>query len=78
MFLSCHLTGKDFDSEKAIIGVEIYTKGVWRIAVVARGFNGGLGELLKNYGGEIAEDSANNQNNKQNNNSNSSENLKDP
>ena len=75
--LELSLSGRDFDSEKAIIGIEIYKKGVWRIAVVARGFNGGLGELLKNYGGEIAEDSANNQNNKQNNNSNSSENLKD-
>lgn len=53
--LQLSLTGRDFQNEKAIIGIEIYNKSVWRIAAVARGFNGGLGDLLKSYGGEIAE-----------------------
>ena len=57
MKLELTLNGSDFQAEKAIIGLEIYKKDVWRIAVVARGFNGGLDALLKNYGGEVAEDS---------------------
>ena len=52
------LTGNDFRDEKAIISIEIYRKDVWRIAAVARGFNGGLGDLLRAYGGEEAEDDA--------------------
>ena len=46
------LGGKDFHSEKAIISVEVYKKDVWRFAAVASGFNGGLGDLLRAYGGE--------------------------
>ncbi len=46
------LTGKDFQQEKAIISLEIYRKDVWRFAAVASGFNGGLGDLLRAYGGE--------------------------
>ena len=46
------LSGKDFQAEKAIISIEIYRKDVWRFAAVARGFNGGLGDLLRSYGGE--------------------------
>ena len=49
------LSGKDFHSEKAIISIEIYRKDVWRFAAVASGFNGGLGDLLRSYGGEEAE-----------------------
>ena len=56
--LELSLSGRDFQNEKAIIGIEIYRKGVWRIAVVARGFNGGLGDLLKSFGGEMIEESA--------------------
>ncbi|NCB70390.1 MAG: hypothetical protein EOM45_01220 [Clostridia bacterium] len=48
------LGGKDFHSEKAIISVEVYKKDVWRFAAVASGFNGGLGDLLRAYGGEEA------------------------
>ena len=44
--------GQDFHSEKAIISIELYRKGVWRFAAVANGFNGGLGDLLRSYGGE--------------------------
>lgn len=46
------LHGSDFSNERAIIAIEIYRKQVWRIAAVARGFNGGLGDLLRAYGGE--------------------------
>jgi tellurium resistance protein TerD len=46
------LTGGDFHTEKAIIAIEIYKKDVWRFAAVASGFNGGLGDLLRAYGGE--------------------------
>ena len=48
------LSGSDFRQEKAIISIEIYRKDVWRIAAVASGFNGGLGDLLRAYGGEEA------------------------
>lgn len=54
--LSAVLSGQDFQNEKAIIGVEIYQKSEWRISFVARGFNGGLAELLKAYGGELADE----------------------
>ena len=53
--LEMNLSGRDFHSEKAIISVEIYKKDVWRIAAVASGFNGGLGDLLRAFGGEEIE-----------------------
>lgn len=47
--------GKDFAQEKALILCEIYEKdGIWRVSVVASGFNGGLGALLAHFGGEEA------------------------
>ena len=49
--ISLNLTGADFQKEKAIISLEIYKKDVWRFAAVARGFNGGLSDLLQAYGG---------------------------
>ncbi|MDE7098369.1 MAG: TerD family protein [Ruminococcus sp.] len=49
--LALQLSGKDFTKEKAIITVEIYRKEVWRINAVARGFFGGLSDLLRSYGG---------------------------
>ena len=52
--LETELHGSDFQNEKAIIGIEIYRKTVWRISLVARGFNGGLGDLLRSFGGEEA------------------------
>ncbi len=45
------LIGLDFKQEKAIISVEIYRKGEWRISAVANGFNGGLSALLAHFGG---------------------------
>lgn len=49
--LRMDLSGNDFKSEKAIIGIEIYRKDEWRISAVASGFNGGLSALLTAYGG---------------------------
>lgn len=51
------LSGSDFNSEKAIISIELYRKNEWRIASVANGFNGGLSALLAAFGGtEILSD----------------------
>lgn len=50
--INLQLSGTDFQQEKAIITVEIYRKDTWRINAVARGFNGGLGDLLRAFGGE--------------------------
>ncbi|MBR1657342.1 MAG: TerD family protein [Synergistaceae bacterium] len=52
--MTMRLSGNDFENERAIISVEIYRKGDWRISAVASGFNGGLSELLRHYGGEEA------------------------
>ena len=56
--LNLNLRGTDFSQEKAIITVEIYRKDTWRINAIARGFNGGLGDLLRNYGGEEETDAS--------------------
>ena len=48
------LAGSDFAEEKAIISLEMYIKGEWRYCAVAQGFNGGLSDLLEEYGGEEA------------------------
>jgi len=50
--ISMKLSGSDFKREKAIISIELYRKGSWRISAVANGFNGGLSALLKYFGGE--------------------------
>ena len=45
--------GHHFQKEKAIILMEVYRRdGLWRIAVVGKGFNGGLSALLAHFGGE--------------------------
>ena len=49
-------SGQDFAAERALMVAEIYRKeGVWRIAAVGQGFNGGLDALVKHFGGEVAE-----------------------
>jgi stress response protein SCP2 len=53
-----NMTGSDFQNQKAIIAVEIYKKEQWRVSAVAAGFNGGLPDLLRRYGGEVAADEA--------------------
>ena len=53
------LAGTDFAEEKAIISFEVYQKNGWRYSAVARGFNGGLGDLQRSYGGEEISDTPN-------------------
>ncbi len=52
--LELSLSGAAFQNETAIISMELYRKDVWRFSMTASGFNGGLGDLLRNYGGEEA------------------------
>lgn len=52
-------TGADFHAERALMVAEIYRKdGVWRLAAVGQGFNGGLDALVAHFGGEVAAPSA--------------------
>ena len=50
--LRLSLQGTDFRAERAIVLFEIYRKGEWRYAAVASGFDGGLADLLRFFGGE--------------------------
>ncbi len=50
--LELSLSCVDFQRERAIITMEFYKKDVWRFSMTASGFNGGLGDLLRHYGGE--------------------------
>lgn len=54
--LELSLSGADFQNETAIISMEVYKKDVWRFSMTASGFDGGLGDLLHNYGGEASEE----------------------
>ena len=49
-------TGAEFSTERAVMLADIYLKDVWRFAAVGQGFDGGLGALLRNFGGEVAEE----------------------
>ncbi|CDG84487.1 TerD family protein [Janthinobacterium agaricidamnosum] len=47
--------GSDFQDEKAVIVGELYRRdGSWRFGAVGQGFAGGLGALLKHFGGSEA------------------------
>ncbi|MBZ6108781.1 MULTISPECIES: TerD family protein [Streptomyces] len=50
--------GAEFSTERAVMLGDFYLKDVWRFAAVGQGFDGGLDALLKNFGGEVAEDEA--------------------
>lgn len=52
--VSLKLDGTDFKTERAIISIEIYRKGEWRFNAVARGYNGGLEDLLRSFGGVVS------------------------
>ncbi|MED3552798.1 VWA domain-containing protein [Cytobacillus praedii] len=54
--LNYSFSSNDFKNEKAIIITEIYYKDMWRVSSVGRGFDGGLAALLKDFGGEVAEE----------------------
>lgn len=52
------MSREKYTTEKSIILCEIYLKdGIWRLALVDSGFNGGLGDILRNYGGEESQES---------------------
>ncbi|MFI2375967.1 TerD family protein [Streptomyces sp. NPDC018964] len=48
--------GSEFSTERAVMLGDFYFKDVWRFAAVGQGFDGGLDALLRNFGGEVAED----------------------
>ncbi|MFC8589475.1 TerD family protein, partial [Streptomyces sp. NPDC057217] len=49
-------TGAEFSTERAVMLGDFYLKDVWRFAAVGQGFDGGLEALLRNFGGEVAEE----------------------
>ncbi|WP_435241861.1 TerD family protein [Streptomyces cucumeris] len=49
-------SGAEFSTERAVMLGDFYLKDVWRFAAVGQGFDGGLDALLKNFGGEVAEE----------------------
>ncbi|MEV8531130.1 TerD family protein [Streptomyces sp. NPDC051211] len=51
-------TGAEFSTERAVMLGDFYLKDVWRFAAVGQGFDGGLDALLRNFGGEVAEEQA--------------------
>ncbi|WP_069771669.1 TerD family protein [Streptomyces sp. LUP30] len=51
-------SGAEFTTERAVMLGDFYLKDVWRFAAVGQGFDGGLDALLKNFGGEVAEEEA--------------------
>ncbi|MDR0375490.1 MAG: TerD family protein [Treponema sp.] len=51
------LSGSDFSKQKALIVLQIYKKGEWRVGAIAAGFDGGLAQLCKNYGIDLSDDS---------------------
>ncbi|CAG1769661.1 General stress protein 16U [uncultured bacterium] len=51
-------SGNDFQDEKALMLGELYRKdSEWRFTAVGQGFNGGLADLVKHFGADVAEES---------------------
>lgn len=48
--------GSEFSTERAVMLGDFYFKDGWRFAAVGQGFDGGLEALLKNFGGEVEEE----------------------
>lgn len=52
--------GSDFAQQQASMLVQIYRKGgVWRLSNVAQGFDGGLASIVKHFGGDVEDNTAN-------------------
>ncbi|WP_217167560.1 TerD family protein [Streptomyces sp. AC512_CC834] len=51
-------SGSEFSTERAVMLGDFYLKDVWRFAAVGQGFDGGLDALLRNFGGEVAQEEA--------------------
>ncbi|MGF7237127.1 MAG: TerD family protein [Frankia sp.] len=49
-------SGVDFTAERAVMIADLYRKGVWRVAAVGQGFAGGLAELIRSFGGDVADE----------------------
>lgn len=50
-----NFSGRDFAGERAVMLVEIYRKsGQWRFASVMQGFNAGMDDLVKHFGGQVS------------------------
>ena len=54
IILHTSMDGNEFTNEKAIVSLELYRKEDWKFNVVASGYNGGLGDLLRAVGGHEA------------------------
>ena len=49
----------DFAQQQASMLMQLYRKsGVWRLANVAQGFNGGLVAIVQHFGGDVSEDNS--------------------
>lgn len=44
--------GRELEDVQALMVAKIYLKDGWRIAAIGQGFTGGLGALLRHFGGE--------------------------
>ena len=54
---SYHYTASDFGQTKASMLIQIYKKdNTWRISNVAQGFNGGLADIVKHFGGVVSDE----------------------
>ncbi len=54
-----HYQAADFAQQQASMLMQLYRKnGVWRLANVAQGFNGGLAAIVQHFGGDVAEDTS--------------------
>lgn len=52
---SYRVTGRDFQHQRAVMLLDVYHRGEWRLGAVGQGFNGGLDALVRHFGGEVAD-----------------------
>ncbi|GIJ60560.1 hypothetical protein Vau01_080760 [Virgisporangium aurantiacum] len=48
--------GSDFKTERGLIIADLYLKDVWRFGAVGQGFDGGLADLIRDFGGQVEEE----------------------
>ncbi|MFC5846829.1 VWA domain-containing protein [Deinococcus petrolearius] len=56
--LTYRVTGRELGQEKALMLLDVYFKDGWRVGAVGQGFAGGLGALVRHFGGEVAGEGA--------------------
>ncbi|RYG61602.1 hypothetical protein EON80_23805, partial [bacterium] len=49
-------TGADFSTERALMVAELYEREGWRLGATGQGFAGGLGAVVRHFGGQVEED----------------------